>query len=46
VRRFNHDDVMRNRQGELEVIAAELAASPFPALPRRRGRERRARSTP
>jgi very-short-patch-repair endonuclease len=46
VLRFNNDDVMKNRQGVLEIIAAALSATPSPALPRKRGRERMVRSTP
>ena len=41
VLRFNNHDVMTNRQGVLETIAAALAASPSPTLPRKRGRESR-----
>jgi very-short-patch-repair endonuclease len=40
VLRFNNHDVMANRQGVLETIAAALDASPSPTLPRKRGRER------
>jgi very-short-patch-repair endonuclease len=39
VLRFNNHDVMTNRQGVLETIAAALAATPSPPLPRKRGRE-------
>jgi len=39
VARFNNYDVMTNRQGVFESIAAELAAAPSPTLPRKRGRE-------
>src|SRR5690349_16535782 len=39
VLRFNNHDVMTNRQGVLETIAAALAATPSPTLPRKRGRE-------
>jgi very-short-patch-repair endonuclease len=39
VLRFNNHDVMTNRQGVLESIAAALVAAPSPTLPRRRGRE-------
>jgi very-short-patch-repair endonuclease len=39
VLRFNNHDVMRNRQGVLEVIAAAIADAPSPPLPRKRGRE-------
>jgi very-short-patch-repair endonuclease len=42
--RFSNDDVMTNRQGVLETIAAALAATPSLTLPRRRGRERAAAS--
>ena len=42
--RFNNYDVMTNRMGVFEVIAAELAAAPSPTLPRKRGRERSAES--
>jgi very-short-patch-repair endonuclease len=41
VLRFNNHDVMTNRQGVLETIAAVLAATPSPTLSRRRGRESR-----
>ena len=40
VLRFNNHDVIANRQGVLESIAAATAASPSPSLPRKRGRER------
>jgi very-short-patch-repair endonuclease len=40
--RFNNLDVMTNRHGVLESIAAALAAAPSPPLPRKRGRERSA----
>ena len=40
--RFNNLDVMTNRHGVLETIAAALAAAPSPPLPRKRGRERSA----
>jgi very-short-patch-repair endonuclease len=39
VLRFNNHDVMTNRQGVLETIAAALVAAPSPTLPRKRGRE-------
>jgi very-short-patch-repair endonuclease len=39
VLRFNNHDVMSNRQGVLETIAAALEATPSPTLPRKRGRE-------
>jgi very-short-patch-repair endonuclease len=42
VLRFNNHDVMTNKQGVLEVIAAALAATPSPPLPRKRGREQAA----
>jgi len=38
VLRFSNRDVMTNRQGVLDAIAAELAGAPSPPLPRRRGR--------
>ena len=37
--RFNTYDVMTNRQGVQEVIAAAVASAPSPPLPRKRGRE-------
>ena len=40
--RFNNNDVMTNRQGVLETIAAALVAAPSPTLPRKRGREQAA----
>jgi very-short-patch-repair endonuclease len=40
VLRFNNHDVMTNRTGVLDTIAATLAEAPSPTLPRRRGRER------
>jgi very-short-patch-repair endonuclease len=39
VLRFNNLDVMTNKQGVLETIAAALVAAPSPTLPRKRGRE-------
>jgi len=39
VLRFNNYDVMTNRTGVLETIAAALDRSPSPHLPRKRGRE-------
>jgi very-short-patch-repair endonuclease len=39
VLRFNNLDVLTNRQGVLETIAAALVAAPSPPLPRKRGRE-------
>lgn len=42
VLRFNNHDVMSNRQGVLETIAAALGAAPSPTLPRKRGREQAA----
>ena len=44
VLRFNNYDVMTNRQGVFESIAAALAAAPSPTLPRKRGREHAAAS--
>jgi very-short-patch-repair endonuclease len=38
--RFNNHDVMSNRQGVLETIAAAVVHAPSPPLPRTRGRER------
>ena len=38
VLRFNNHDVMTNKEGVLEVIAAALVAAPSPTLPRKRGR--------
>jgi len=38
VLRFNNYDVMTNREGVLETIAAALTAAPSPPLPRKRGR--------
>jgi very-short-patch-repair endonuclease len=43
VLRFNNHDVMTNRQGVLEAIAAVVADTPSPPLPRKRGREQTAR---
>jgi very-short-patch-repair endonuclease len=40
VLRFNNHDVMSNRQGVLETIAAAVTLAPSPPLPRTRGRER------
>jgi very-short-patch-repair endonuclease len=40
VLRFNNYDVMTNRTGVVETIAAALRAAPSPTLPRKRGRER------
>ena len=42
VLRFNNYDVMTNREGVFETIAAALLAAPSPPLPRKRGRERSA----
>ena len=42
VLRFNNYDVMSNRQGVLEIIAASVANAPSPPLPRKRGREQAA----
>jgi very-short-patch-repair endonuclease len=39
VLRFNNYDVMTNRQGVLETIAAAIVHTPSPPLPRKRGRE-------
>jgi very-short-patch-repair endonuclease len=39
VLRFNNHDVMVNKDGVLETIAAAIASSPSPTLPRKRGRE-------
>ena len=39
VLRFNNHDVMTNRQGVLESIAAAIKEAPSPTLPRKRGRE-------
>jgi very-short-patch-repair endonuclease len=39
VLRFNNHDVMTNRQGVLETIAAAVAHALSPPLPRKRGRE-------
>jgi very-short-patch-repair endonuclease len=39
VLRFNNHDVMTNRQGMLETIAAAIMHAPSPPLPRKRGRE-------
>jgi very-short-patch-repair endonuclease len=36
--RFNNHDVMTNRQGVLETIAAAVVRAPSPPLPRKRGR--------
>ena len=44
--RFNNYDVMTNRQGVFESIAAKLAVAPSPPLPRKRGRESSAESAP
>ena len=44
VQRFNNHDVMINRQGVLEAIAAAIERAPSLTLPRRRGRGRRSRS--
>jgi very-short-patch-repair endonuclease len=40
VLRFNNHDVMTNRQGVLETIAAAIEHAPSLSLPRRRGRGR------
>jgi very-short-patch-repair endonuclease len=39
VLRFSNHDVMTNRQGVLETIAAAVVHAPSPPLPRKRGRE-------
>jgi very-short-patch-repair endonuclease len=39
VLRFSNHDVMTNRAGVLETIAAAIAHAPSPPLPRKRGRE-------
>ena len=39
VLRFNNHDVMTNRLGVLETIAAAVTHAPSPPLPRKRGRE-------
>jgi very-short-patch-repair endonuclease len=39
VLRFNNYDVMTNRQGVLETIAAAIVRAPSLTLPRKRGRE-------
>jgi very-short-patch-repair endonuclease len=39
VLRFNNHDVITNRQGVLETIAAAVEHAPSPPLPRKRGRE-------
>jgi len=44
VLRFNNYDVMINRQGVLETIAAAIELTPSLALPRKRGRGRKSRS--
>jgi hypothetical protein len=38
VQRFNNYDVMTNRDGVLETIAAAIEAAPSLTLPRKRGR--------
>src|SRR6201997_2878539 len=43
VLRFNTPDVMLNRQGVLETIAAAIERAPSLALPRKRGRGRKSR---
>ena len=40
VLRFNNHDVMTNRQGVLETIAAAIEHAPTLSLPRKRGRGR------
>src|SRR5262249_53111511 len=44
VLRFNNYDVMINRQGVLETIAAAIERAPSLTLPRKRGRGRKSRS--
>ena len=44
VLRFNNHDVMTNRQGVLETIAAAIELAPSLTLPRKRGRGRKSRS--
>jgi very-short-patch-repair endonuclease len=39
VLRFNNHEVLRNRDGVLEIIATALAVAPSLTLPRKRGRE-------
>jgi very-short-patch-repair endonuclease len=39
VLRFNNHDVMANRDGILETIAAAIEHAPSLTLPRKRGRE-------
>jgi very-short-patch-repair endonuclease len=39
VLRFNNHDVMTNRQGVLETIAAAIERAPSLSLPRKRGRD-------
>ncbi len=39
VLRFNNHDVLTNRQGVLETIAAVIENTPSLTLPRKRGRE-------
>jgi very-short-patch-repair endonuclease len=46
VLRFSNLDVMTNRRGVLETIAAAVAATPSPPLPRKRGREQTERVHP
>jgi very-short-patch-repair endonuclease len=43
VLRFNNHDVMLNRQGVLETIAAAIERAPSLTLPRKRGRGRKSR---
>jgi very-short-patch-repair endonuclease len=42
VLRFNNHDVLTNREGVLETIAAALVSAPSLTLPRKRGRGQRA----
>jgi very-short-patch-repair endonuclease len=44
VQRFNNYDVMINRQGVRETIAAAIGRAPSLTLPRKRGRGRKSRS--
>jgi very-short-patch-repair endonuclease len=43
VLRFNNHDVMTNREGVLETIAAAIRLAPSLTLPRKRGRGRKRR---
>jgi very-short-patch-repair endonuclease len=44
--RFTNYDVMTNRQGVSETIAAAVMHTPSPPLPRKRGREQTERASP